>query len=111
MVSEMMVRAVDDGAPLARLQGYSIAGKTGTAQIPSPTGYEPNTSIVTFVGFLPADDPQVVVLIKLDRPNGYWGTQVAAPIFRRLAERLVILLDIPTDEIRQRLTVDGAQTR
>lgn len=111
LVTEMMVRVVEDpdGAPLAALPGYSIAGKTGTAQIPSPVGYETgaNSTIVTFVGFMPADDPQVAVLIKLDRPDGYWGSRVAAPVFRRMAERLVILLGIPTDEVRRSLAAEA----
>ncbi len=107
LVSQMMVRVVQDGASQATLAGYSIAGKTGTAQIPATIGYEANSSIVTFVGFLPADDPQVVVLLKLDRPTGYWGTEVAAPAFRRLAERLVLLMGIPTDDIRYNLAAEG----
>lgn len=108
IVTEMMVTVVQDGLDgNARLPGYTIAGKTGTAEIPSPIGYEPDASIVTFIGFFPADDPQVSVLIKLDRPSGYWGSQVAAPVFRRLAERLVILLEIPTDDIRHALAAEG----
>lgn len=112
IVTEMMVRTVNEGLDKASIPGYSIAGKTGTAEIPSPIGYEPNASIVTFIGFLPSDDPQVVVLVKLDRPRDYWGSVVAAPVFRRLAERLVILLEIPTDDIRLALksqsSVSGA---
>ncbi len=96
IVTNMMVAVVRDGLDgNASVPGYTIAGKTGTAEIPSPVGYEPGVSIVSFIGFLPADDPQVSILIKLDRPSGYWGSQVAAPVFRRLAERLVILLKIP----------------
>jgi cell division protein FtsI (penicillin-binding protein 3) len=108
VVTDMMVAVVRDGLDgNARLPGYTIAGKTGTAEIPSPIGYEPNASIVTFIGFFPADDPQVSVLVKLDRPTDYWGSQVAAPVFRRLAERLVILLEIPTDDIRHALAAEG----
>jgi cell division protein FtsI (penicillin-binding protein 3) len=108
-VADMMVRVVEEGATLARLEGYSIAGKTGTAQIPGPTGYQegPNTTITTFVGFLPADDPVVSILVKLDRPDDYWGGIVAAPVFRQLVERLVILMDIPTDAIRLNLQAQG----
>ncbi|RMF78919.1 MAG: penicillin-binding protein 2 [Chloroflexi bacterium] len=108
IVSDMMVAVVNNGqGNLAALPGYSIAGKTGTAEIPTPIGYENNAWIMTFVGFLPADDPQVAVLIKLDRPNGRWASQVAAPVFRRFAERLVILLEIPPDDVRHALAAQG----
>lgn len=105
IMTEMMVQVVEQGDSPAKLEGYRVAGKTGTAEIPSPIGYEsgPNTTITTFIGFLPADAPQAVVLVKLDRPDGYWGSVVAAPVFKRLAERLVILLEIPTDAVRQSL--------
>ncbi|MGB1288721.1 MAG: peptidoglycan D,D-transpeptidase FtsI family protein, partial [Aggregatilineales bacterium] len=110
-VTDMMIQVVADpnGAPLAGIPGYTIAGKTGTAEIPGPTGYENGTSIVTFVGFFPADDPEVAVLVKLDRPAGYWGSQVAAPVFQRLAERLVILMGIPDDVTRQQLVAQQGQ--
>ncbi len=108
IVTEMMVRVVSDGLDdAASVAGYTIAGKTGTAEIPSPTGYEANASIVTFVGFFPADAPQVSVLIRLDRPRDYWASTVAAPIFQRLAERLAILLEIPPDAIRYELAANG----
>jgi len=102
IVTDMMVRTVNEGVPQAILPGYTIAGKTGTAEIPTAIGYE-DDSIVTFAGFLPADDPEVVIFVKLDRPDGYWGSQVAAPVFKRLADRLVILLEIPVDDVRRTL--------
>lgn len=111
-VTNMMLRAVTEeggGVPLAQVPGYTIAGKTGTAEIPSPTGYESGTSIASFIGFFPADDPQVIILIKLDRPTEYWGSVVAAPVFKTLAERLVILLGIPTDDIRRQLQASGGR--
>ncbi|MCK6580471.1 MAG: penicillin-binding protein 2 [Anaerolineae bacterium] len=108
IVTDMMVAVVDDGLDgAASLSGYSIAGKTGTAEIPTPIGYEQGTSIASFVGFFPADDPQVSILVKLDRPAEYWGSQTAAPTFRQLAERLVILLEIPTDDVRLALQAQG----
>ena len=102
IVSDLLIRAVNEGSPQAILSGYTIAGTAGTARIATALDYEvgPNSSITTFVGFLPADDPQVVVMVKLDRPDDYYGYEVAAPVFRRLAERLVILLEIPTDSVR-----------
>lgn len=109
MVRDMMVQVVQYGVPGAQVAGYTVAGKTGTAQIPIPGGYEEDTSIVTFVGFLPADDPQVSVLVKLDRPTDYWGSVVAAPIFSHLVERLVILLEVPPDSVRLELASDGGR--
>ena len=108
VVTEMMVATVRDGIDQAQVAGYTIAGKSGTAEIPSPVGYESGAWIMTFAGFLPADNPQVVIFIKLDRPtSGDWASQVAAPIFQRLAERLVVLLEIPPDDIRHALAAQG----
>jgi cell division protein FtsI (penicillin-binding protein 3) len=107
-LTAMMVAVVENGLDnQARLPGYTIAGKTGTAEIPNAIGYEANASITTFVGFLPADAPQVAILVKLDRPRDYWASQVTAPVFRRLVERLVILMEIPTDDIRRQLDAAG----
>lgn len=108
-VTEMMVQVVEQGAPLARIEGYSVAGKTGTAEIPGPAGYETGekTTIASFIGFFPADDPQVIVLVKIDRPDSYWGSQAAAPIFHDVAQRLVLLLGIPDDATRLSLQAEG----
>ncbi len=108
-VRDMMVAVVQNGLDgKASLPGYTIAGKTGTAEIPIPTGYKNNAFIMSFIGFLPADDPQVIVLYKLDEPKtGNFASQVVAPLFRRLAERLVILMEIPTDEVRRALQAQG----
>ncbi len=112
LITDMMVRTVNEGVPQAILPGYTIAGKTGTAEIPTAISYEqgPNSSITSFIGFLPADDPEVVVMVKLDRPDDYWGSEVAAPVFKRLADRLVILLEIPVDEVRRGLASNEAIT-
>ncbi len=109
LVRDMMVQVVQNGLDdQASLPGYTVAGKTGTAEIPIPTGYRSDAFIMSFIGFLPADDPQVIVLIKLDAPtSGRWASQVAAPVFRRLAERLVLLMEIPPDAVRQALAAQG----
>jgi cell division protein FtsI (penicillin-binding protein 3) len=101
-VRDMMVNVVEgDVDQRARVPGYTIAGKTGTAEIPAAVGYEPDAYVMSFVGFLPADNPQVSILIKLDRPtSGRWASEVAAPVFSQLVSRLVILLEIPNDDIR-----------
>jgi cell division protein FtsI/penicillin-binding protein 2 len=100
-VTQLMVRVVQDGATKAQIPGYTVAGKTGTAQIPTPYGYHPSDTIGSFVGFAPADDPQFIVLVKLDKPTeSPWGSQTAAPTFRAIAERLFVYLQIPPDDIR-----------
>jgi len=85
--------------------GYSIAGKTGTAELATPLGYDEEKTIASFVGFAPADDPQVAVLVRLDKPtSSQWGAQTAAPTFARLAQQLFRLLEIPPDDVRLGLT-------
>ncbi|NDJ77096.1 MAG: penicillin-binding protein 2 [Chloroflexi bacterium] len=106
--TEIMVRIVEENPDIEfEFPGYTVAGKTGTAQIPIPGGYEENTSITSFVGFLPAYDPIVSVIVKIDRPQGYWGSKTAAPVFQYLLEGLVVLMEIPPDEMRVDLQEDG----
>jgi cell division protein FtsI (penicillin-binding protein 3) len=111
-LTNMMVRIVEENPTYvenARMPGYTVAGKTGTAQIASPLGYETcsTCAIASFIGFLPADDPQVLILVKLDRPRDYWGSVAAAPVFRNIAQRMVMLLGIPTDDVRLSLVNAG----
>lgn len=97
----MLVEAVKRADSQAVLEGYKVAGKTGTAQIPVPGGYHPTLTLASFVGYLPADDPQVLVLVIIDRPaTSKWGSETAAPAFKRIAEQLVVLLNIPPDDVR-----------
>jgi cell division protein FtsI (penicillin-binding protein 3) len=103
-VTEMMVDVVEYGAEKAKVPGYTVAGKTGTAEIPSPGGYLEEETIASFIGFLPPDDPQVIILVRLDRPGtSRWGTQTAAALSSQFAQRLVLLLDIPPDEVRHQI--------
>ncbi len=110
IIKGILLRVVQDGAPEAELPGYSIAGKPGTAKISTAVAFEEgrNAKILSFIGFLPADEPQAVVMVKLDRPDGDFGYQVAAPVFKRIADRLVILLEIPDDAVRARLAAAEA---
>ena len=97
-LTEMMVDAVERGAPLARVEGYRIAGKTGTAQTPIVGGYHSSLTIASFVGFAPADDPRFVALVKLDKPTvSPWGAQTAAPTFANVARILFSQLAIPPE--------------
>jgi len=90
--AEMMVSVVENGhGKLAGVAGYRVAGKTGTAQIPKAGGgYEEGSSIGSFAGFAPADDPRFVMLVKLNRPkNVQWAESSAAPIFGEIADWLL----------------------
>jgi cell division protein FtsI/penicillin-binding protein 2 len=101
VLTDMLVQVIERGATSAQIPGYRVAGKTGTAQIPTPFGYHPTDTIASFVGYLPADDPKLVILVKLDKPTASpWGSHTAAPTFQAIAERLVAYLQIPPDEIR-----------
>lgn len=102
-LTEMMVQVVQIGNREAQVHGYTIAGKSGTAQIPVEGGYHKDETIVSFVGFAPTDDPQIVILVKLDRPDptiSPWAAYTAAPVFSRVARRLFEHLNIPTDDVR-----------
>ncbi len=100
-MTAMATVAVQQEVQEALVEGYTVAGKTGTAQIAEAFGYHPTDVIGSFVGWLPADDPQIVVYVKLDRPQSApWGSMTAAPVFSKLAKELVVLLDIPPDAVR-----------
>jgi stage V sporulation protein D (sporulation-specific penicillin-binding protein) len=74
----------------AAIAGYAVAGKTGTAQIVERGQYEPGEYIASFIGIVPADRPQYVILVNVERPRGaYYGGTVAAPAFRELARRVL----------------------
>jgi cell division protein FtsI/penicillin-binding protein 2 len=97
----MLVEVVAREATKAQVAGYQIAGKTGTAQVPVHGVYDPDATIASFVGFAPANDPRFAVLVKLDRPQASpWANHTAAPAFRAFAERLMVYLLFPPDEVR-----------
>jgi cell division protein FtsI/penicillin-binding protein 2 len=103
-LTNMLVEAMERANSEALVAGYKVAGKTGTAEIPVPGGYHPTLTLASFAGYLPADDPQVVILVIIDRPTtSRWGNTTAAPTFKRITEQLVVLLNIPPDEARQQL--------
>ncbi len=99
-------------AAAAAVPGFTIAGKTGTAQKVGPHGgYEKGKEVVSFCGYLPADNPQFVGLVVLDdaqtKPEQNYGGQVAGPIFSRIAEKAARYLDLePHEEIRKAIPVE-----
>ncbi len=96
MMTDMLCRVVDTGTGIkAAINGWPIAGKTGTAQKFIDGQYSNKKFISNFVGFLPADNPQLVGVIILDEPKiGYhWGGHGAAPVFHRVMERIINMDD------------------
>ena len=96
MVARMLAYAVKAGTgTAARIPGYDVAGKTGTARIPRPTGgYYTDQAIAAFIGFLPASDPTVVIAAILDRPVTVYGGVAAAPLFQDIARYAIERLSI-----------------
>ncbi|OFZ31546.1 MAG: cell division protein [Bdellovibrionales bacterium RIFCSPHIGHO2_01_FULL_40_29] len=109
---EMLVAVTSDKATgtLARVSGFSVGGKTGTAQKVKTTGrgYMPGGYIASFAGFIPAQNPEYVIFIGVDRPRkGYYGSQVVAPVFSKIASYAVrkngITPDIPLEHPQKTL--------
>jgi cell division protein FtsI (penicillin-binding protein 3) len=79
----------------AAIDGYRVAGKTGTAQIPVAGGYSHSSYIPSFVGFAPADRPRLVGIVAIAEPRGeYYGGQVAAPVFGAVARQVLLYMGI-----------------
>ncbi len=94
----MMTRVVEEGTGTqAAIAGYAVAGKTGTAQKPSPAGgYDASRFVASFLGIVPATAPRLAVLVVLDEPEGvYYGGAVAAPVFREIASQALWYLRVP----------------
>ena len=99
LVSRALVDVVEDGTGTsARLGGFRVAGKSGTSRAHSGRGYERGAYHSSFVGFFPADEPQLVVFVQLDRPRGaYYGGAVAAPVTRATMEAALAARATPLD--------------
>ncbi len=104
-VSEMLAIGMERGESLALVDGYRVAGKTGTAQIPGADGfYSPTDINASFIGWGPLDDPKFLVYVWLEKPETEdWASFLAAPVFKDVVEKLVVLMDIPPDIVRQQL--------
>jgi cell division protein FtsI (penicillin-binding protein 3) len=93
--TEVVKRGTGQAAGVA---GYSVAGKTGTAQkLDRQTGRSSRTKVVaSFVGYVPAEHPRLAILVLIDDPGGTaWGGTVAAPVFREIAQEVLPYLEIP----------------
>jgi len=88
----------DGTAAGAAMKNYTVAGKTGTAQKVENGVYVHDKYVASFIGFFPADNPQLCISIVMDEPKeGYYGGQVCGPVFRDVAERCASYLNIPPD--------------
>jgi cell division protein FtsI/penicillin-binding protein 2 len=92
------VVSAEGTAAKAKLDYYTVAGKTGTAQKAVPGGYSHEKFFSSFIGFFPADSPELCISVVLDEPSGgYYGGQSAAPVFKSIAERVASHLKIRPD--------------
>jgi cell division protein FtsI/penicillin-binding protein 2 len=108
-LNEMLALSLENEASEALVSGYRVAGKTGTAEIPGENGYLKNLSNTSFVGWGPTEDPQFIVYVWIEKPeSSIWASEIAAPLFSAIAERLVVLMDIPPDHLRQALAGEGS---
>ena len=103
-LNNMLAISLENEASQALVPGYRIAGKTGTAQIPVDGYYDANSTNASFIGWGPVDDPQFMIYVWLERPStSIWSNDTAAPLFSEVAQKTVILLDIPPDAIRMQV--------
>jgi cell division protein FtsI/penicillin-binding protein 2 len=103
-VLAMMRRVVREGTGVkAQIDGYTVAGKTGTAQRPGRRGgYEPGAYVASFVGVVPVPAPRLAILVVVDTPRGqYFGGDVAAPVFRDIARQALWHLRVPPADTTQ----------
>lgn len=99
-VTQMMIYSAGHGdAKWALPKGYTIAGKTGTAQIPINGHYDENRTIASFIGFAPAEDPKFAMLVRVSEPTvSEWGSETAAPIWFSIAKDLFVKMGIPPNQ-------------
>jgi len=111
-VRAMLEAAVQAGgtAPLARVPGWRVAGKTGTAHKQEDGAYAAHKYIASFVGLAPASDPRLVVAVMIDEPSAgkYYGGVVAAPVFAQVMQGALRLMEVPHDAPLTPLELPGA---
>lgn len=106
-LTELLANSLESESSDALVPGYRVAGKTGTAEIATPTGYTGDATNASFVGWGPLDNPQFLVYVWLEKPTtSPWGSVVATPVFHNIVNRLVILMDIQPDSSLQASTDD-----
>ncbi len=95
-------------AQAASIEGNNVAGKTGTAQVIDPVTkkYSKDKYIASFVGFVPADNPRLSMIVVINEPKGvHYGGVVAAPVFKKIAEKALSYLNVPREDIKDNVLV------
>jgi cell division protein FtsI (penicillin-binding protein 3) len=98
-MNDILKMVVQDGTgKRAAVPGFTVAGKTGTAQKAVGRGYARDKYVATFAGYFPADSPRLVIVVTIDEPQGqYFASEVAAPVFAKIAAQAAVILDLPPD--------------
>jgi cell division protein FtsI/penicillin-binding protein 2 len=103
-LTQMLAVSLEDESSGALIPGYRVAGKTGTAQIPGPYGYEFGATNASFIGWGPVDDPRFMIYVWLERPStSIWGSETAAPTFAEVAQETILVLNIAPDSVRSEM--------
>ncbi|WP_350343007.1 penicillin-binding transpeptidase domain-containing protein [Proteinivorax tanatarense] len=99
-ISKEILQEVIDGTSVA-VDGYNVAGKSGTAQKVAPEGgYKEGAIIASYVGFAPVEDPQIAVYVMVDEPStGRWASQIAGPLFKNITESTLTYLEVPKNNV------------
>jgi cell division protein FtsI/penicillin-binding protein 2 len=96
--TDMLVTSLKQESSIALVPGYTVAGKTGTAEIATPTGYSSDLTNASFIGWGPVKNPRFLIYVWLEKPRtSKWGSVVASPVFSQVFSRLAVLENIPPD--------------
>jgi cell division protein FtsI/penicillin-binding protein 2 len=100
----MLTASLENESSSALVPGYRVAGKTGTAQIPGPYGYEVGATNASFIGWGPVGDPRFMIYVWLERPStSIWGSETAAPVFSKVAQKTILVFNIAPDSVRNEM--------
>jgi cell division protein FtsI (penicillin-binding protein 3) len=108
-INDILVGVVERGTgKQAAVEGYTAAGKTGTAQKVERGGYSHSKILASFVGYVPAEVPQLAIVVMIDEPlRAKWGGEAAAPVFKRVAQQALYYLQVPSRQT-QMLSLETA---
>ena len=100
-LTDMLSVSLEGESSSALVPGYRVAGKTGTAQIPTENGYDSSKTNASFIGWGPVDDPQFMIYVWIQKPTtSIWSSETAAPVFSQVAAQTIIQLNLPPDMVR-----------